>query len=76
MARKQIVEEEMEAPEAPSKGPKPDFRIVQTDKGQDGATKFRSVGGMWKKTSKNGNTFYSLSIGHLRLLVFPNEKAE
>ena len=76
MARKQIVEEEeTEArgePE-PAKGPKPDFRVVQAERGPEGETKFRNVGGMWKKTSKSGNDFYSMSIGKLRLLVFPNE---
>lgn len=77
MARKQI-EEEVEVPEEPepAKGPKPDFRIVQAERGPEGETKFRNIGGMWRKTSKSGNEFYSLSIGNLRLLVFPNKKAE
>jgi hypothetical protein len=30
------------------------------------------VGGMWKNVSRNGNEFYTLKIGQLKLLVFPN----
>jgi uncharacterized protein (DUF736 family) len=76
---KKAVEVEAEVPEepaqeAPVKGQKPDFRVVQAERGPDGETKFRNVGGMWKKTSKNGNDFYSMGIGKMRLLVFPNEK--
>ncbi|MFH1470579.1 MAG: hypothetical protein ABIF01_02420 [Candidatus Micrarchaeota archaeon] len=74
MAKKPI-EEEVEMPQVLAKGPKPDFRVVQAERGLEGQTKFRSVGGMWRKTSKSGNEFYSMSIGKLRLLVFPNEKA-
>ena len=75
MAKKPMVEEEVEATAPPVKGPKPDFRVVQTERGPEGETKYRNIGGMWKKTSKSGNDFYSMSIGHLRLLVFPNKKA-
>ncbi|HIH22345.1 TPA: DUF736 domain-containing protein [Candidatus Micrarchaeota archaeon] len=56
------------------KGNKPDFRIVQPEVDKDGKTIYRSVGGMWKRVSKNGNEFYSLMIGNLKLLVFPNDK--
>jgi hypothetical protein len=31
-----------------------------------------NVGGMWKNISKSGNEFYTLKIGQLKLLVFPN----
>ncbi len=72
---KKPMEEEMELTPAPAKGPKPDFRVVQAERGMNGETKFRNVGGMWKKTSKSGNDFYSMSIGKLRLLVFQNEKS-
>ncbi|MFH0817666.1 MAG: DUF736 family protein [Candidatus Micrarchaeota archaeon] len=77
---KKIVEE-VEVPDVPepngakAKGPKPDFRVVQTDRGPNGEARFRNIGGMWKKTSKSGNEFYSMSIGNLRLLAFPNEKS-
>jgi hypothetical protein len=55
------------------KGRRPDFRIVQPDTNQDGSKVFKSVGAMWKSTSKNGKEFYVLKIGELRLLVFNNE---
>ncbi len=51
---------------------RPDFRVVQTVTDKDGKTIFKGVGGMWKSVSKNGNEFYTLKIGELRLLVFPN----
>ncbi len=53
---------------------KPDMRVVQPVVGQDGKQIYRSVGGMWKSVSKNGNVFYVLRIGELRLLVFPNKE--
>ena len=55
-------------------GNRPDFRVVQPDKDQNGNTIYRSVGAMWKTISKNGNEFYVLKIGELRLLVFKNER--
>jgi len=55
------------------KGRRPDYRIVQPDTNQDGSKVFKSVGAMWKTTSKNGKEFYVLKIGELRLLVFANE---
>ena len=55
-------------------GEKPDFRVMQPDRDKDGNSSLKSVGGMWKKTSKNGNEFYVLNIGRLTLLVFPNDK--
>ncbi|VVB66136.1 Uncharacterised protein [Candidatus Gugararchaeum adminiculabundum] len=53
-------------------GERPDFRIVQPETVEDGSTVFKSVGAMWKKTSKSGNEFYTLKIGKLKLLVFKN----
>lgn len=57
-----------------SPGAKPDFRIVQADRDKNGNVVYVSVGGMWKNVSKNGNEFYILRIGQLKLLVFPNNK--
>lgn len=51
---------------------RPEFRVVQPITDQEGKTIYKSVGGMWKNVSKNGNEFYTLKIGELRLLVFPN----
>ncbi len=53
---------------------RPDMRVVQPTVDQDGKTVYRNVGGMWKTISKNGNEFYVLRIGELRLLVFPNKE--
>ena len=55
-------------------GERPDFRVMQPDRDKDGNSTLKSVGGMWKKTSKNGNDFYVLNIGRLTLLVFKNDK--
>jgi len=57
------------------KGRKPDFRVVQPVMDAAGQKKLKSVGGIWRNTSRNGNTFYTLRIGSLSLLVFPNEGA-
>ncbi|GEM_PF-896232 len=62
---------------AEGQGPKherPDFRIVQPSTSRDGKSEFIDVGAMWKATSKAGNEFYTLKIGKLKLLVFPNRK--
>ncbi len=53
---------------------KPEFRVVQTEVDQNGNTRYKSVGAMWKQVSKNGNEFYVLKIGNLRLLVFKNNR--
>ena len=53
-------------------GNRPDFRVVQTDRDKEGKSVYVNVGGMWKNVSKNGNEFYTLKIGQLKLLVFPN----
>ncbi|MEM4554223.1 MAG: hypothetical protein QXT25_00020 [Candidatus Anstonellaceae archaeon] len=67
-----------EMPEADSgniKGARPDFRVVQAEyDNRTGKTVFRDVGAIWRNTSKAGNNFYTLKIGKLRLLVFPNER--
>ncbi len=51
---------------------RPDFRVMQPDTDRDGNKILTEVGALWQRTGKNGNTFYSMSIGKLRLLVFPN----
>ena len=53
---------------------RPDLRIVQTDRDREGNVVYSNVGGMWKNISKNGNVFYTLKIGQMKLLVFPNDK--
>lgn len=53
---------------------RPDLRVVQADRDKNGNVVYKNVGGMWKNVSKNGNNFYTLKIGELKLLVFPNEK--
>ncbi|MEM3030588.1 MAG: hypothetical protein QXH27_02530 [Candidatus Micrarchaeia archaeon] len=57
------------------KGRRPDFRVVQPVTDANGEKKLKSVGGLWRNTSRNGNVFYTLRIGSLSLLVFPNESA-
>jgi hypothetical protein len=53
---------------------RPDLRVVQADRDKDGNVVYTNVGGMWKNISKNGNMFYTLKIGQLKLLVFPNDR--
>jgi uncharacterized protein (DUF736 family) len=53
---------------------RPDFRVVQADRDKEGNVVYANVGGMWKNISRNGNEFYTLKIGQLKLLVFPNER--
>lgn len=53
---------------------RPDMRVVQADRDKDGNVVYSNVGGMWKNISKNGNEFYTLKIGQLKLLVFPNNR--
>ncbi len=60
---------------APSQGSnRPDLRVVQADRDKTGNVVYKNVGGMWKNVSKNGNDFYTLKIGELKLLVFPNDR--
>ena len=54
-------------------GNRPDFRVVQVEADRTGKTVYSNVGGMWKNISKAGNEFYTLKIGNLKLLVFPNK---
>jgi len=64
-----------EAPQGGAQGAnRPDFRVIQTDRDKNGNVVYTSVGGMWKNVSKNGNEFYTLRIGQLKLLVFPNNR--
>ena len=73
-------EVESKAPDSPAPpaagtgANRPDYRIVQTDRDKDGNVVYMNVGGMWKNISKNGKLFYTLRIGQLKLLVFPNER--
>lgn len=55
------------------KGDRPDFNVVQPEVDEEGRARFKSVGGLWSSVSKNGNPFYVMKIGSLKLLVFPNE---
>ena len=54
----------------------PDFRVVQPEYDpRDEKTHFKDVGALWHNVSqKTGKEFYTLKIGKLRLLVFPNQK--
>ena len=53
---------------------RPDMRVVQADRDKEGNVVYSNVGGMWRNISKNGNEFYTLKIGQLKLLVFPNDR--
>ena len=56
-------------------GPRPDFRVVQTEyDSRLGKTVYKDVGAMWRNVSKAGNEFYTMKIGKLKLLVFQNQK--
>ena len=56
-------------------GQRPDFRVVQPEHVPAlGKTVYKDVGAMWRNVSKGGNEFYTLKIGKLKLLVFPNNK--
>lgn len=55
---------------------RPDLRVVQAETSRDGKTIYRNVGGMWKNVSRNGNEFYTLLIGNLKLLVFVNTQKD
>ena len=69
-AGKRLGEEE--PVELAVKGERPDFRVVQPGTDAAGNQSFANVGGMWRGRSKAGNDFYTLRIGKLKLLVFPN----
>jgi len=55
-------------------GTRPDFRVVQPEVDKGGKVVYKDVGALWKNTSKAGNEFYTMKIGKLRLLVFPNNR--
>jgi len=59
-------------------GKQPEFRVVQPEYNmQEGKTFFRDVGALWHNVSqKTGREFYTLKIGKMRLLVFPNQKMQ
>ncbi len=63
-----------EQPVQSGSGSKPEFNVVQTDRDKNGNSVYINVGGMWKRVSKNGKEFYTLRIGQLKLLVFPNDR--
>jgi uncharacterized protein (DUF736 family) len=71
----EMPEQEAASGEMREKGPRPDFRVVQTEYDtRIGKTLFKDVGAMWRNTSRSGNEFYTMKIGKLKLLVFPNRK--
>lgn len=59
-------------------GRQPDFRVVQPEYLEsEGKTIFKDVGALWRNISrKTGREFYTMKIGKLKLLVFPNQKLE
>lgn len=66
--------EEIQSEKQSAGSNRPDMRVVQADRDKDGNVVYSNVGGMWKNVSKNGNEFYTLKIGQLKLLVFPNNR--
>lgn len=72
--RKQYGSQNQSSGQQGSSQNRPDFRIVQTEADREGKTVYKNVGGMWRNVSKNGNEFYTLMIGSLKLLVFPNDR--
>ena len=56
----------------------PDYRVVQPEfDARENKTVFKDVGALWHNVSaKTGREFYTLKIGKLRLLVFPNQKLQ
>lgn len=63
-----MADEEFE--ELPTEKQRPEFRVVQSDRGPNGEQVYRNVGAAWKNISKNGKIFYVLKIGSMRLLMF------
>lgn len=76
----QIAQDAPAAENAPieveGSGKQPEFRVVQPEYSmRDNKTIFKDVGALWKNVSqKTGKEFYTLKIGKMRLLVFPNQK--
>lgn len=56
------------------KGNKPEIRIVAPEV-KNGETVYKSVGGMWKNTTKKGEEYYVVKIGDLRLLGYKNTQS-
>lgn len=50
----------------------PEYNISMSVRDEEGKVFLKSVGAMWKNVSKKGVTFYNLTFGNLRLLVFEN----
>lgn len=75
---KEIAAGANEPVEVESPGKQPEFRLVQPEYDtRDEKTIFKDVGAVWKNVSqKTGREFYTLKIGKLRLLMFPNQKLE
>ena len=70
----EFLEEELsEAGEAGAEKQRPAFRVVQPERDLEGKTVYKEVGQLWKNTSKAGKDYYTMKIGNLRLLVFPNK---
>lgn len=69
-------EQSEKKPDLQKQGSRPDFSLVQPDTDRDGKTKYINIGGMWKNVSKNGKEFYTVRIGNLKLLAFPNNRQE
>ncbi len=72
-------ERQTEGGQSPPAVPRqPDFRVVQPEYNlTEGKTIFKDVGALWHNVSqKTGKEFYTLKIGKLRLLVFPNQKLQ
>jgi len=66
-----------EGSEPRNAGPRPDFRVVQTEyDSRLGKTIYKDVGAMWRNVSKAGNEFYTMKIGKLKLLVFQNNQPQ
>ena len=54
---------------------RPELRVVQVEyDSRLGKSVYKDVGAMWRNTSKSGNEFYTMKIGKLKLLVFPNNR--
>ena len=70
----EVQAEKSQSPSGSGGSNRPDMRVVQADRDKDGKVVYANVGGMWRNVSKNGNEFYTLKIGQLKLLVFPNNK--
>ncbi len=52
---------------------RPELRVVQVEyDSRLGKSVYKDVGAMWRNTSKSGNEFYTMKIGKLKLLAFPN----